>query len=266
MIVALFFVLGLCFGSFVNALVWRLHEHKNWVNVRSQCPACGHLLSAADLVPVLSWLRLRGRCRYCRAPIAPHYPLIELLGGVWFAGSYLFWPADPGASGQLVLFVSWLIVSVGLLALLLYDHLWMILPNKIIYASLLFAVSGRLAYIVFWAPNKRHEFIAWGLSVVIASGIFYILHEISKGRWIGFGDVRLGLLTGTVLASPSKSLLMIFTASVMGTVAFIPALFAKKRTLNDRLAYGPFLIISTALVLFFSQNFFSWYDHLFLIR
>ena len=191
---------------------------------------------------------------------------MELLGGIWFSSSYLFWPADLGARGQLVLFVSWLIVSVGLLALLLYDHLWMILPNKIIYTSLLFAVSGRLAYIVFWAPDKRHELIAWGLGVAIASGIFFILYQISKGQWIGFGDVRLGFLTGTVLASPSKSLLMIFTASIIGVVVALPSLFTKKRTLSDRLPYGPFLIIGTALVLFFGQDFLFWYNHVFLIR
>lgn len=266
MIAALFFALGLCFGSFVNALVWRLHEHKNWVNARSQCPNCAHKLVPKDLLPILSWLSLRGKCRYCHAPIAKHYPFMELLGGIWFSSSYLFWPADLGARGQLVLFVSWLIVSVGLLALLLYDYLWMILPNKIIYTSLFIALSGRLSYILFYSDDIALSFELLALSLLVASGIFFMLYQISKGQWIGFGDVRLGFLTGTVLASPSKSLLMIFTASVIGVVVALPSLFTKKRTLSDRLPYGPFLIIGTVLVLFFGQDFFFWYNHVFLIR
>src|SRR5579884_1106389 len=119
---------GLCLGSFVNALVWRVHEEKDWVKDRSQCPNCGHRLVAADLVPVLSWIALRGRCRYCKKPISAQYPLVELVGGLIFALSYVYWPGGLHTAGAYVLFISWLVTSVGLLALTVYDARWMLLP------------------------------------------------------------------------------------------------------------------------------------------
>lgn len=260
MLIVILFFLGLCAGSFVNALVWRLHEGKNWISGRSQCPNCDHPLSVRDLLPVVSWLSLKGRCRYCQAPIANHYPLIELLGGVWFASSFAAWP-NLSSHGQLTLLITWLIVSVGLLALLLYDHLWMILPSKIIYSSLLFAVAGRLAYIFGWSGQVSHGLAMWALSVLIASGIFFVLHEVSHGQWIGFGDVRLGLVTGTVLASPSLSTLMIFISSLIGVLAALPALFRRRRTLNERLPFGPFLIFATYITVLWGTRILDWYYH-----
>lgn len=83
-------LLGLCLGSFVNALVWRLHENKDFVKGRSQCINCGHVLAARDLVPLFSWLTLGGKCRYCRRKVSVQYPLIELVGAAVFALSYAF--------------------------------------------------------------------------------------------------------------------------------------------------------------------------------
>jgi len=109
------FVLGLVFGSFVNALIWRVHKKKDIISGRSQCVKCGHRLAAKDLVPVLSWLALRGRCRYCKKPISWQYPIVEIALGLVFAASYHFWPVTL-SGGQWLLFVTWLTVSVGLLA------------------------------------------------------------------------------------------------------------------------------------------------------
>src|SRR5438105_4077844 len=96
--------LGLAFGSFINALVWRIHEKKDWVRQRSQCPHCGHKLAAKDLVPVISWLALRGRCRYCGKPISLQYPLVELAMAAVFISSYYFWPGGVAGVGEWLLF------------------------------------------------------------------------------------------------------------------------------------------------------------------
>ncbi len=253
-------VLGLIAGSFAGALAWRLHEGLDFVRGRSQCPHCGHKLSPLELIPIFSFLFLRGRCRACQAKIGAHYLVVELLGGLTFAGSYIYWPANLADHGQLVLFVTWLIVAVGLLALLVSDHLWMILPSKIIYSMLGVAAVGQLVYLIGYAPQKAHYALLWGTSVLVASGIFFVMHEASKGQWIGFGDVRLGLVTGTILASPAKSFLMIFLASVLGVAYSLPHLLARRRTLNDRIPYGPFLIVSAALVLLFGGHLLDWYN------
>ena len=175
----LLFILGLCAGSFVNAVVWRTRqqslvtsrkssakkiktsklgtsdsglETKNSqfsiLRGRSQCPNCHHQLAPRDLIPIFSWLSLKGKCRYCKKPISVQYPLVELAGGLVFKASYLFWPLAFDTSGQWVLFASWLITSIGLLALLVYDYKWMLLPNRILYPTALVAAGGRLVYIL----------------------------------------------------------------------------------------------------------------------
>lgn len=154
MIIAVLVVWGLCLGSFVNALVWRLHEQAkkqkkettlSITKGRSMCPHCRHNLSWRDLIPVFSWLRLRGKCRYCKKPISGQYPLVELMTATLFVGSYLFWPLDLQAVGDWTHFGLWLVILTGFMALLVYDLKWMLLPNRIMYP--LFVVGALLALI-----------------------------------------------------------------------------------------------------------------------
>jgi prepilin signal peptidase PulO-like enzyme (type II secretory pathway) len=256
-------VLGLIFGSFVNALVWRLHKKKDWVKARSQCTHCGHTLTAADLIPVISWLILHGRCRYCRKPISAQYPIVELAMALVFILSYAFWPEDL-TGGQRVLFISWLAAAVGLMALLVYDVKHYLLPSKIIYPTLAIAAVGRAVYIAGWAADKPRELVLWGLSIAIASGIFLVLFLVSKGEWIGYGDVRLGLVTGTLLGAPDKSFLMIFMASVLGIIFVAPSIISKKKALTSKLPYGPFLITATAITILFGPAIIEGYKRTFL--
>jgi prepilin signal peptidase PulO-like enzyme (type II secretory pathway) len=263
LIVAIYlFILGLCLGSFINALTWRLHEKKDWVKAHSQCPRCGHSLAAIDLIPVISWLTLRGRCRYCGQPISKQYPLVEFLAGLVFTGSYWFWPDSLAYNSQKILLITWLASSVGLIALLVYDLRWMLLPNKLIYPTLAIAAAGQFLYLIVYASDKPIFLLNWFFSVVIAAGLFFVLFLISEGRWIGFGDVRLGLITGTMLHFPSRSLLMIFLASILGLFFTLPSLVSGRRQLNARLPFGPFLIIATVICLLFGTSFINWYTSL----
>lgn len=279
-VVAILFIWGLCLGSFVNALVWRLHEQAtskkqslktkkasgslSIVNGRSMCVNCKHTLAWYDLIPLLSWLQLQGRCRYCKKPISPQYPIVELITGVVFAGSYLLWPSIVHLNGQWLLLSVWLACSVGLLALAVYDLRWMLLPNKIIYPTLAVAVVGRLGYIVAFEDRPLHAIFLWAGSIIIASGVFLALFVYSKGKWIGYGDVRLGLITGTLLADPQKALAMIFIASLIGTLLVLPGIMSGKKTMASKLPYGPFLIAATAIMIIFGDSLLNWYKGLIL--
>lgn len=266
-------VLGLAMGSFINALVWRIHEQAkrnskrgrdlSILTGRSMCPHCGHELAVLDLIPLISWIALRGRCRYCNKPISIQYPLIEFSAAVIFVTSYIWWPGNLSDAGQITLFVTWLWCAVGLLALLVYDLKWMLLPSKILYPVLAVAAIGRLLYIIRFTDDKPHELLLWLFSLVIASGLFWLLYEFSKGKWIGFGDVRLGLVIGTLLASPSLSFLMIFLASVLGLLAYLLGGFGPKKSLTQKIPFGPFLITATWLVTLFGQSLIDWYARLF---
>jgi prepilin signal peptidase PulO-like enzyme (type II secretory pathway) len=262
--------LGLCAGSFVNALVWRLHEQKrskkadkklSILNGRSMCVHCRHELTWYDLIPLFSWLLLRGKCRYCKKPISVQYPLVELISGLIFVGSYLLWPNTVHQDGQWLLLAAWLVSSVGLLALAIYDLRWMLLPTRIIYPTLAVAVIGRAGYIFFFANRPGRALLLWLTSVLVASGIFYALFAINQ-KLIGFGDVRLGYITGTLLAAPQKSLAMIFIASLLGALVALPDLIRGRKTMASRLPYGPFLILATAILVIFGDSLLNWYGRL----
>src|SRR5581483_9521605 len=206
MVVLILAVLGLCLGSFVNALVWRLHQQELQVTSgklqgrknlkletlnlsilsgRSMCPVCRHELAAKDLVPIFSWLGLRGRCRYCQAPISWQYPLVELALPLVFIVSYLGWPTDLSLPGQWLLFGGWLAAVTGLLALAVYDLRWLELPNRILYPAFFVTVASRLGYIAFYGSGRGHQLLMLAASIAVASGFFALLFYISKGRWIG---------------------------------------------------------------------------------
>lgn len=268
-----FGILGLCLGSFVNALVWRLHEQdelaqrkdvKNKkarlrelsiVRGRSMCPECGHELNVKDLVPVLSWLWLRSKCRYCHKPISWQYPVVELATAGLFVGSYLLWPVMLEGLG-LLQFCFWLVFLVGFMALAVCDLRWYWLPSKIIYPLVGLAVIELLATVLFfdggWAAVWSS---AWG--VLIASGIFFVLYQISKD-WIGDGDIRLGLVLGILLGGPMHSILLLLAASMLGTVASVPALLAGKAGRKTLIPFGPFLLLGAIIVQLFGTQFTDW--------
>ncbi len=176
---------------------------------------------------------------------------------VFFVASYYYWPQTLRGQG-IVDLVVWLIVGVGLMALLVYDLRWMLLPNKIMYKLIGFALVARLVDIVFF--YGRHNFwLSSVLSVLVGGGIFYVLFVISSGEWIGGGDIKLGVLIGLMLASPAQSLLCIFLASVLGSLVAIPLLITGKAKRNTRVPFGPFLIVGLVITKLFGTAIVTWY-------
>lgn len=276
MIIAILVVVGLCFGSFVNALVWRVHEQaaaarkKGGKDVRdlsiakgrSMCTKCGHTLAAKDLIPVLSWLALRGKCRYCGKPVSVQYPLVELLTAALFVALYIWWPV-PFTDVQKLLFVLWLALATGFMALIVYDFRWMILPDRILYP--LSGLAGLIAIITAVAADKPAiAILNTVLAVAVGGGIFYVLFQLSKGKWIGGGDVKLGWMLGLVAGTPARSGLVIFAAALLGSLASVPLLLAKRMQRTSLIPFGPFLIIAAILVQLFGHAVLAWYQRTFL--
>lgn len=263
----LMIVLGLVAGSFANAWVWRTRQNENGgklsvVSGRSQCPQCGHQLAAKDLMPVFSWLWLRGRCRYCQGSISAQYPLVEILTAAIFYLSYIYWPAHVRTPEDWLLFSTWLLAGTGLITLAVYDFRWQLLPNRIIYPTLTIAAAGRLADILIFRASIAHGLLDWLLAVIVASGFFWLLFTISNGRWIGYGDVRLGLIVGSLVAGPSYALLAIIIASLIGGAVAVPLLLFGRKHLGEKLAFGPFLITATWIVVIAGDSVLDWYRRL----
>lgn len=258
MTIVLLIVFGLLFGSFINALVWRLHERKNWVSDRSECPHCHHKLSALDLIPVLSWVFLRGKCRYCRKPI-PDSPLVELAVPALFVLSYHFWPEALQGAGWFA-FICWLVFVVGFVALAVYDFKWFLLPNVIVFPLMGLAailVVGRLVL-----GGTLDQALGSLAGAAVIWGLFYFIFYISKGEWIGFGDVKLAVILGVLAGGILPALILLFLASFIGIIVSLPMVIAGKAGRKSHVPFGPMLIAATVIVVLFGGNIADWYSNL----
>lgn len=256
MIILVLILLGLCFGSFVNALVWRLHEGRDIVREHSECPHCHHLLAPKDLVPVFSWLWLRGRCRYCHKRF-DDTPLAELLVPLVFVLSYIYWPWTLHGDG-LFRFVIWLMCVIGFVALTLYDFKWFMLPDKIVFT--LIGLVGAQA-LVSWLVFRTGTSVVVGelVGAVLIAGLFYLVYLLSAGKWIGLGDVKLGIALGLLAGGAMQAMLLLFTASLAGTIATLPMLITGKAGRKTHIPFGPFLLLATVVVQLWAPAIITWY-------
>lgn len=270
MVLAILAILGLILGSFVSALNWRLHEHSKgrndkqlsiWTG-RSMCPNCKHTLGVIDLVPLFSWLVFRSKCRYCSRPISIEYPLLEAVTALLFVGSYIFWPVGLMGALSIAIFVLWLAQLVVLVALAAYDLKWRLLPNKLVLALAVLAVA-QAVIVVATADRPLASVISHLAGVVIGGGLFYLIFQFSRGKWIGGGDVKLGTVLGLITASPSQAILLLFLASLIGTLVSLPLLLIRKLGRKSAVPFGPFLILATILVVLFGKQIIDWYVSLF---
>ena len=249
-----FFILGTIIGSFVNVLVLRYGTGLSPFAGRSQCFSCGKTLSAFELIPVISFLAMGGRCSSCKSRISVQYPLVEAGTGVLFLLLFLAF----GFSAVLPLY---LFASVFLVAIFVYDLRHMIIPDS--FAFLLAVISLAL---VFFRGATAIDLLS-GPILFAFFGSFWLF---SRGRWMGFGDAKLALGIGWLLP---------FSAAVFATLAsfWIGALWSilvmgigmvcGKRTLTLRTAvpFAPFLIIAAVLTLVLHLDFsqlMSWIAHL----
>jgi prepilin signal peptidase PulO-like enzyme (type II secretory pathway) len=264
-------LLGLCFGSFVNAWVWRLHQQATSKNLsakqrrelsmahgRSMCSKCRHPLAWNDLLPVVSWVMLGGKCRYCHKPIADP-PLVEVLLPVLFALSYISWPYGFQIAGWL-LFGLWLVFLVCFMALAVYDLKWMELPNKIVYPLVGLAIAQVVLKGV--ATDNILEAVRGAFfGFVLIGGLFYGLFQLSNGKWIGGGDVKLGFMIGPLVGGGVEAMMVIFFASVIGTLVSVPIMARKSLKMSSRIPFGPFLLLATWVIYIYGQDILSWYTH-----
>lgn len=214
------FIAGLCFGSFLNVLIWRLNDDKapRFWQGRSLCPKCKKQLSWKDNIPLVSFLLLNGRCRYCRKKISIQYPLVELLT----------------ATITVILgFNLYLLIAYCFIVIFFSDWIYGLIPDE---TTLILSIIGIL-------NNLGNLWVG-----LIAFLILLTLFIITKGRGIGFGDVKLIFPLGLLLGWPGI-FVMFYTASILGGLyAFILLLLHRKK-FGDTIALGPFLIIGTVIAL-----------------
>jgi leader peptidase (prepilin peptidase)/N-methyltransferase len=254
-------------GSFVLAYVDRSKSKRNWVSGRSECEYCKHKLSVVDLIPIISWLSTAGKCRYCRKSLSFSYPLTEFAMALLFIGSYLFWPVELDSFSAIAQLVIWLVALVPLMALVIYDLRWFLLPTNIIRILIVLGIVWVIIDVAN-ASNLILSIILTFAAIGLGAGFFLLLLLFSKGKWIGDGDVRLAVAMGLFIGNPVGVWMAIFVASVAGIIASIPLLFKSKsikKQLKLKIPFGPMLIFALYLVVLFGDRIIDWYETTFIL-
>lgn len=287
---SIIFLFGLATGSFLNCIIYRLHSGENFLFTpleisakakkpggffkrfltgftRSYCPHCKHILGWQDLIPVLSFLILKGKCRYCQKRISFQYPLVELATGILFVfifqQSMVLWLSGSMAPWFFNTFFLFLI-SCFLIIIFVYDLKHFIIPDKIIYPAILMSGIWYLVLSIFFNFYTRYEILNTIYAALGAAAFFLIIVLISQGKWMGIGDIKLAFFMGLFLGFPNI-LVALFLAFFIGAIIGVGLIAAGKKTIKSEVPFGPFLVTGTFIALFWGQQLTNCYQNLFLI-
>ena len=283
------FILGLIVGSFLNSLIYRIKTGESFLFGRSHCPYCKHELSWKDLIPLLSFLMLKGRCRYCHKRISLQYPLVELSTSLMFVAIFKFLLSQNFANGvsqnpyflfhipYSLLLLYYLLAACFLIVIFVFDLRYYIIPDKIIYPAIIInlifnfftpldnLLSNGARFSIFnqfSIFNFQKFFLQPLLAGAGASFFFFLLWLISRGKWMGFGDVKLVFFIGLLLGWPNI-LVALFFAFFIGAIIGVIQIILGKKSLKSQVPFGPFLVTGTFLAVFFGRIIINWYINLF---
>lgn len=240
----LIFTFGLIVGSFLNAVIWRIKHKKSFLKGRSICPQCKHELGVLDLIPVFSFLFLRAKCRYCKKKINWQYPLVELATGLGF----VLVETCHGMSLQTFFYI---IIFCFLIIIFVYDLKYGLILDRVSIPAMVIAFAGNLiiGQEVWWSLI---------LGAAIGGGIFLAQFLISKGKWVGGGDLRLGVVMGLLLGW-EKVLVALFLAYISGALVAVVLLLQKSKKMKDAIVFGTFLSAATFVTMLYGDKIIDWY-------
>lgn len=250
LVLALLGVWGVCWGSFLNVLIYRLPKRLPVIWGRSFCPKCRKKISWFDNIPLLSFVFLRGRCRSCRKKISLRYPAVELLTGALFLLGYL---GNLGNLGGIIF--SWVLVSAGIVIFFI-DLEHQIIPDSILI------VGGLYAFVHHLITNYQLLITNFLPTAIISFIFFLLIFLITKGKGLGFGDVKFAFLIGLSLGFPGAVIafyLAFLTGAIIGTILII----IRKAKFGQKIAFGPFLVVGWLGAYFFREKFVWMFEKLF---
>lgn len=246
--IILFLILGLVLGSFLNVVIYRLPRGKSLIAPRSRCNYCKKMISAYDNIPLVSWILLKGRCRKCHRRISVRYPVVESISALLLAGLYVKFglSVETLIYGILFLFlipISFIDMDKGLIL----DKLT--IPGFILGVILVFTfhfLNWKIALLGAFSAST----LTWLLGVVVKN----VLHKES----LGFGDVKLLVMTGIYLGFPNI-LISLFFGAIIATVFVFIGMAMRKITLVDRIPFGPFIALGIVSYIYAGQELVTWY-------
>jgi len=262
-LITFFILLGVTVASFLNVCIDRLPAGDSLISPGSHCASCHHPLSIKDLIPVVSYLWLRGRCRYCRAPVARRLFWVEISTGLLFG--YLYWHYGLTIELPVSAFYGCLFI-----VLMVIDLEHGLLLNRIVYPTMLVAITisvflppSRLIYSCGAAPPLISNLLPeLGIiqSVIggsIGLGLFFLIVIISRGG-MGWGDVKMAALIGMVTGFPLVFVALLL-AVILGGLAAIIMLMLKMRKRKEGIPFAPFLSLGAMATILWGSNIINWY-------
>jgi leader peptidase (prepilin peptidase)/N-methyltransferase len=249
-LIILFAILGLVVGSFLNVCIDRLPQNKSIAYPPSHCEACQHKLAVKDLIPVFSYIRLRGRCRYCQVSIPQKLLWVELATAVIFA--LLCWHYGLSAELGVMIFYASLFIIIFVIDL---EH--GLILNKVVYPSMVVALLLALYPWPWFSESIGMRVANAALGGAAGFAIFLLIAIVSRGG-MGWGDVKLAALMGLATGFPLVFLAIIM-AAILGGIVAVALMIAKKRTRRQTIPFGPFLALAAMVTLLWGSDILSWY-------
>lgn len=251
----LVFILGTIVGSGVTAVLWRLESGEAWTRGRSKCPKCKKVLGPLELVPVFSWLMQRGRCRGCKGKIAWSYPAIELATALLFVFGYAariwWWGIEPvGAQIAILTLIRDFYAIAVLTIVFVFDMTNGLILDRVTLPAL--AILAVFSLILGMNP------LTLAVGIAVGAGFFWLQYVISKGRWIGGGDIRLGAVLGALLGW-KLLLVAFFLAYVSGATVGLSLIASGRKEWGSRIPFGTFLSAGALVVLYFGEEILRMY-------
>jgi leader peptidase (prepilin peptidase) / N-methyltransferase len=237
------FVFGLIVGSFCNVVIYRLPQGKSIVTPGSQCRLCGNSVRPWDNIPLLSYFLLKGRCRFCREPIAARYPAVEFISGVLYVWLYFKF-------GFSMSFAIYALMTSTLLVVALIDFDHKIIPNAITLPGIAIGLGLSL-----WALPITP--VASLLGLLVGGTLFYLIAVVSKGG-MGGGDIKLIAMIGTFLGWQG-ALFTIFSGALLGSLVGVTLMLLGKKGRKDKVPFGPFLSCGAILFMLSGEDLVQWY-------
>lgn len=263
------FLFGLCIGSFLNVVIDRLNNNESVVKGRSYCDSCKRSLNWYDMMPVLSYLSLRGRCRFCHSSVSIQYPIIEFLTGSLFVATTLFVSSKFQSNLNFLIFNYYSLISLiyylftisSFIVIFFTDLKYGIIPDKVVFPAILvsfffsFVFTSKESWLHFIQSTTFEEGIVNHLFSAVSSFLFFLLlYLITRRRGIGFGDVKLSFMMGLFLGFP-KIITAFYVAFLTGAiVSLILVIWGKKKFLGGTIPFGPFLVFAALSALFLGEK------------
>lgn len=242
------FIYGTVIGSFLNVLIDRLPNEESIMG-RSHCDSCKKKLNGLDLFPIFSFLFLGGKCRYCHKKLSYFYPFIEILTGSAFVLTWLYFPFLPVAFPfDIALRVLGLGLVSTLIVIIFADLKYQIIPDSMQISLLILSVLFHLLQ-----GESASAFINYLLSGLAIMTPILFLFLVTKGRGMGFGDVKLAYIFGFLLGLKG-GLMVLYISFLVGGIIGAVLLLSRKKGMKSTIAFGPYLVLGIIVVLFFAQQ------------